>query len=80
MTSEELASVIAQTIESVKHRILNVGDQQYSFGDKQKIETKTINEVLVDALEEVDDLLVYISVIRIRLDQLRNGLDEHNSI
>jgi hypothetical protein len=80
MTSEELASVIAQTIESVKHRILNVGDQQYSFGDKQKIETKTINEVLVDALEEVDDLLVYISVIRIRLDQLRNGLDEHNPI
>jgi hypothetical protein len=80
MTSEELASVIAQTIESVKHRILNVGDQQYSFGDKQKIETKTINEVLVDALEEVDDLLVYISVIRIRLDQLRNGLDEHHSI
>ncbi len=80
MTSEELASVIAQTIESVKHRILNVGDQQYSFGDKQKIETKTISEVLVDALEEVDDLLVYISVIRIRLDQLRNGLDEHNPI
>jgi hypothetical protein len=80
MTSEELASVIGQTIESVKHRILNVGDQQYSFGDKQKIETKTINEVLVDALEEVDDLLVYISVIRIRLDQLRNGLDEHNPI
>jgi hypothetical protein len=72
--------VIGQTIESVKHRILNVGDQQYSFGDKQKIETKTINEVLVDALEEVDDLLVYISVIRIRLDQLRNGLDEHNPI
>jgi hypothetical protein len=80
MTSEELASVIAQTIESVKHRILNVGDEQYSFGDKQRIETKTINEVLVDALEEVDDLLVYISVIRIRLDQLRNGLDEHNPI
>lgn len=80
MTSEELASVIAQTIESVKHRILNVGDQQYSFGDKQKIETKTINEVLVDALEEVDDLLVYISVIRIRLDQLRIGLDEHSPI
>jgi CRISPR/Cas system-associated protein Cas10 (large subunit of type III CRISPR-Cas system) len=80
MTSEELASVIGQTIESVKHRILNVGDQQYSFGDKQKIETKTINEVLVDALEEVDDLLVYNSVIRIRVDQLRNGLDEHNPI
>jgi hypothetical protein len=80
MTSEELASVIAQTIESVKHRILNVGDEQYSFGDKQRIETKTINEVLVDALEEVDDLLVYISIIRIRLDQLRNGLDEHNPI
>jgi hypothetical protein len=80
MTSEELASVIGQTIESVKHRILNVGDQQYSFGDKQKIETKTINEVFTDALEEVDDLLVYISVIRIRLDQLRNGLDEHNPI
>jgi len=79
MTSEELAKVIAETIESVKARILNVGDQQYSLGNKQKIEMKTIDEILVDSLEEVDDLLAYISIIRIRLDQLRNGLADLNA-
>jgi hypothetical protein len=79
MTSEELAKVIAETIESVKARILNVGDQQYSLGNKQKIEMKTIDEILVDSLEEVDDLLAYISIIRIRLDQLRNGLGDLNA-
>jgi hypothetical protein len=79
MTSEELAKVIAETIESVKARIMNVGDQQYSFGDKQKIEMKTLDEILVDSLEEVDDLLAYISIIRIRLDQLRNGLGDLNA-
>lgn len=77
MTSEELATVIGQTIESVKARILNIGDQQYSLGNKQKIELKTVDQILVDSLEEVDDLLAYISVIRIRLDQLRSGLGEH---
>ena len=79
MTSEELAKVIAETIESVKARIMNIGDQQYSFGDKQKIEMKTLDEILVDSLEEVDDLLAYISIIRIRLDQLRNGLGDLNA-
>lgn len=79
MTSEELAKVIAETIESVKARILNVGDQQYSLGNKQKIEMKTIDEILLDSLEEVDDLLAYISIIRIRLDQLRNGLADLNA-
>lgn len=79
MTSEELAKVIAETIESVKARILNVGDQQYSLGNKQKIEMKTLDEILVDSLEEVDDLLAYISIIRIRLNQLRNGLADLNA-
>jgi len=79
MTSEELAKVIAETIESVKARIMNVGDQQYSLGNKQKIEMKTLDEILVDSLEEVDDLLAYISIIRIRLDQLRNGLGDLNA-
>lgn len=80
MTSEELASAIRQTLESVEARIKNVGHQQYSFGDKQKIETKSVDQILVDALEEVDDLLAYISVIRIRLGQLRSGLDEHDLV
>jgi len=79
VTSEELAKVIAETIESVKARILNVGDQQYSLGNKQKIEMKTLDEILVDSLEEVDDLLAYISIIRIRLNQLRNGLADLNA-
>jgi hypothetical protein len=78
MTSEELAKAIAHTIANVQSRILNIGAQQYDEGDKQKIEQKEIPEVLDDALEELDDLLAYISFTRIRVARLRALLSEHD--
>ena len=76
MTSEELAKAIAHTIANVQSRILNIGAQQYDEGDKQKIEQKEIPEVLDDALEELDDLLAYISFTRIRVARLRARLSD----
>jgi hypothetical protein len=76
MTSEELAKAIAHTIANVQSRILNIGAQQYDEGDKQKIEKKEIPEVLDDALEELDDLLAYISFTRIRVARLRARLSD----
>jgi hypothetical protein len=76
MTSEELAKAIGHTIANVQSRILNIGAQQYDEGDKQKIEKKEIPEVLDDALEELDDLLAYISFTRIRVARLRARLSD----
>jgi hypothetical protein len=78
MTKEELARAIAHTIANVESRILNIGAQQYDQGAKQKIESKSITQVLDEALEEVDDLLAYISFTRIRVARLRARLSEHD--
>jgi glyoxylase-like metal-dependent hydrolase (beta-lactamase superfamily II) len=78
MTKEELARAIAHTIANVESRILNIGAQQYDQGTKQKIESKSITQVLDEALEEVDDLLAYISFTRIRVARLRARLSEHD--
>lgn len=76
MTSEELAKQIGVTIANVQSRILNIGAQQYDLGQNQKIESKSITQILGEALEELDDLLAYISFTRIRVEQLRSALSE----
>lgn len=71
MTSEELSEQVTSCIESVRARIIGTGDEQYSQGDKQKIETKTNRELITEAIEELDDLIVYAAVLRARLENLR---------
>lgn len=80
MTKEELARAIAHTIANVESRVLNIGAQQYDEGAKQKIESKSITQVLDEALEELDDLLAYISFTRIRVQRLRALLSEHDPV
>jgi len=80
MTKNQLALAIGHTISNVMSRILNIGAQQYDLGDVQKIETKSITEVLDESLEELDDLLAYISYARIRVSLLRAKISEHNPI
>ena len=58
MTSEELANQVTDCVESLRERILGTGDEQYSQGDQQ-------------AIEELDDLIVYAVVLRSRMDNLR---------
>jgi transcriptional regulator NrdR family protein len=80
MTKEELARAIAHTIANVESRVLNIGAQQYDEGTKQKIESKSITQILDEALEELDDLLAYISFTRIRVQRLRALLSEHDPV
>jgi hypothetical protein len=74
MTSEQLAKAISHAIQSVEKRILNIGAEQYDSGDKQKIEDKTPEQVLDDALEELDDCLAYVAWTRIRVQKIRANL------
>lgn len=76
MTSEELSKAITETIQSLESRIIGIGADQYDFGDMQKIEMKTLPEVAQDALEEIDDLLVYLAFLRISINRLKSTIDK----
>jgi len=76
MTSQELADAIGDTIKSLESRIIGIGADQYDFGDTQKIELKTLPEVAQDALEEIDDLLVYLAFLRISINRLKSTIDK----
>jgi tRNA C32,U32 (ribose-2'-O)-methylase TrmJ len=70
MTKEQLAAAINHTIQNVETRILTIGAEQ-------KIETKSITEILDEALAELDDCLAYTAFTRIRVARLRARLSEH---
>lgn len=71
MTSEELSNEVTGCIESLRSRILGTGHDQYSDGDEQKIEKKSNEQLVTEAIEELDDLIVYVTVLRSRLNKLR---------
>lgn len=75
MTSEELADTVAQIVESVRYRIVNVGSAEYDQGTVQKIETKSSDQLIQEAIEELDDLVVYCAYLRFRLSSLRTALE-----
>ena len=68
MTSEEHADDVQATVESLRSRILGIGADQYDDGSGvQSFEVKAIEHIRRDAVEEIDDLIVYLCQIRIRL-------------
>lgn len=68
MTSEEHADDVQATIESLRSRILGIGADQYDDGSGvQSFEVKAIHHIRRDAVEEIDDLIVYLCQIRKRL-------------
>lgn len=70
MTSEELANQVTECVESLRSRIIGTGDEQYSRGAQQAIELKSNAQILRETLEEIDDGIVYLAVLRSRLDDL----------
>ena len=75
MTSEELADVVSIIVESVRHRIIDVGAAEYDQGQMQKIESKSSPQLVQEAVEELDDLIVYCAFLRHRLGLLRSALE-----
>jgi transcriptional regulator NrdR family protein len=66
MTSEELADGVTDCVLSLQERILGIGAREYDSAQAttQPIETKSIEELILDALQEIDDMIVYASVLR----------------
>lgn len=71
MTSEELSNQVTNCVESLRSRIMGTGHDQYSNGGEQKIEKKNNEQLIKEAIEELDDLIVYAAVLRSRLNNLR---------
>jgi hypothetical protein len=72
MTSEELANGVTDCVLSLQERILGVGAREYDpqKTETQPIETKGIEELILDALQEIDDMIVYAAVLRMRISNL----------
>jgi len=75
MTSEEMADQVSKTVESLRSRIVGTGYQQYSQGTQQAIELKSNAQILRETLDELDDGIVYLAVLRARLDNLLSKLN-----
>jgi hypothetical protein len=76
MTSEEFSDLVTEQVESLRSRIMGVGDSQYSNGDKQKIEAYSDTHLLDEAIAELDDFVVYAVYMRSRMAVLRNTILE----
>jgi len=76
MTPNELADSVSATINILRSRILGVGAAEYSQGDVQHVETLSHKELMINAVEEIDDALVYLAHLRTRLACLGADLDD----
>ncbi len=63
-------------LKSLESRIMGVGAEQYDSGNRQALEDKSVDRVLDEALEEIDDLLVYLTWVRIRVQRVRANLKD----
>lgn len=75
MTSEELAAEVATAIERVQGRVLGVGHEQYDTPEGQRFERLSPAQIVAEALEEVDDLVVYATTLGIQLRRLQSRLE-----
>lgn len=67
MTPTQLADSVEEVVLHLRSRIEGTGKEQYDEGDTQKIETFTNDEVIINAIEEIDDAIVYLAHLRMRL-------------
>jgi hypothetical protein len=74
MTSEELSNQVTSLVESLRTRIVGVGDQEYSEGDTQKIERKNSKQLLTETREELEDAIVYLAFMHSKLHKLETQL------
>jgi hypothetical protein len=71
LNSNELAKQVTDCVESLRDRITGVGHDQYANGDQQAIELKSNTQLITEAVEELDDFIVYAVVLRSRIEALR---------
>ena len=74
MKSSDLSQEVADIVIRLASRIQGPGDETYSEGDTQRFESGLIDEIFNDAIEEIEDLIVYSCQLHIRVEMLRKAL------
>jgi hypothetical protein len=75
MTSEEHANQVAEIVGRLSDRILGVGMLQYDDGSGfQRFEKRPLEAIVQDALEEIEDLVVYACQLHIRVRQIADSV------
>lgn len=69
--SSDLADFTRALAEAAASRIEGVGDEQYNTGELQKFETRDIDQYVNELLEELADVMSYLSIITIKILALR---------
>lgn len=77
MTSEELAAEVEAFVARCRSRVTGTGDEQYGNGPVQKFEGLPLMQLIDWALEEIEDVVNYSTMMAIRLQRVRKTLAEH---
>jgi hypothetical protein len=77
MTPDQLADEVDYQIERCVKRIEGIGADQYAQEEDQKFETMDLDDLFEYANEELDDIINYAVMLRIRLDRLRQAAKAH---
>ena len=72
MNSDELAYDVQRAVAAVQHRILTVGADNYEHtASTQQFEHMPMHALFDMALEELEDLIAYAVMLRIRVNRLK---------
>ena len=75
MTSEEHATEVEVIVARLSDRIMGVGMLQYDDGSGlQRFEKRPMEAIVQDALEEIEDLIVYACQLHIRVRQIAGSV------
>lgn len=75
MTSEEHATEVEAIVARLSDRIMGVGMLQYDDGSGlQRFEKRPLGAIVQDALEEIEDLIVYACQLHIRVRQIAGSV------
>ena len=76
MRSSEYAGEVAEIVGRLESRIMGVGAEQYDEGDRQRFESRSLDQIIEDALEEIEDLIAYACQLHIRVRGIRDVLPQ----
>jgi len=71
VNSKQLAKEVRAVVKECEKRILGIGHEQYGRTDPQKFETIQLSDLLAMALEELQDVVVYATMLTIRIKRLQ---------
>lgn len=70
MNIEEYEQATREVMERALARLKGIGAEQYSIGERQLFEGKPLAKIGQDVCEELEDAIVYLTQIHIRISNL----------